>query len=185
MVWRVPSNHGIDCYLHMMLPIQNGMSMKKKSTLVYLNITSAIQPVPHGNGRPVPEPPDNFAMYSHDIDSVSSNSEEQQPSASRDADNLPSTDLSSHKITEGELNNLIRNLKLPKRRQTFWHQGYNSGIYYTTPPLHIKLGLKKNFVKALDVTGPAFTYLMWKIPQAHFRETRSRCAYWSSNQTTF
>jgi hypothetical protein len=52
------------------------MSMKKKSTLVYLNIPSAIQPVPHGDGLPVPESPDNFAIYSDDEDSVSSNSEE-------------------------------------------------------------------------------------------------------------
>jgi len=44
-----------------MLPIQNGMSMKKKSTLVYPNIPSAIRPVPHGGGLPVPETPDNFA----------------------------------------------------------------------------------------------------------------------------
>jgi len=72
--------------------IQNGMSMKKKSTLVYPNIPSAIRPVPRGDGLPVPNPPDNFAMYSDDEDSVSSNSEEQQPSASRDADYLPSTD---------------------------------------------------------------------------------------------
>jgi len=61
MVWRVPSNHGTDSYFCMMLPIQNGMSMKKKSTLVYPNIPSAIRPVPHGGGLPVPEPPDNFA----------------------------------------------------------------------------------------------------------------------------
>ena len=53
---------------------------------MYPNIPSAIRPVPHGNGLRVPEPPDNFAMYSDDADSVSSNSEEQQPSASRDAD---------------------------------------------------------------------------------------------------
>jgi len=86
MVWRVPSNHSTDCYFCMVPPIQNGMSMKKKSTLVYPNIPSAIRPVPHGNGLRVPEPPDNFAMYSDDADSVSSNSEEQQPSASRDAD---------------------------------------------------------------------------------------------------
>jgi len=26
---------------------------------------------------------------------------------------------------------------------------------------------------------------MWKIPQAHLRESKSRCVYWSSNQTTF
>jgi len=184
MLWKVPSNHGTDCYFRMMLPIQNDMSMKK-STLVYPNIPSAIRPVPHGEGHPVPEPPDNFAMNSDDEDSVFSNSEEQQPSASRIADNLPSTDLSNHKMTEGELNDLIRDLKLPKRRQNFWHQGYNRRIYYTTPPLHIKLGLKKNFVKAFDVKGPAFTYLMWKIPQDHFRESKSRCVYWFSNQTTF
>jgi hypothetical protein len=54
-------------------------------------------------------------MYSDDDDSVSSNSEEQQSSASRDADYLPSTDSSNHKIT-GELNDLIRDLKLPKNK---------------------------------------------------------------------
>jgi len=62
--------------------------MKKKSTLVYPNIPSATQPVPHGDRLPVPEPPNNFAMYSDDEDSVSSNSKEQQPSASRDANYL-------------------------------------------------------------------------------------------------
>jgi hypothetical protein len=66
---------------------------EEKSTLVYLNIPLAIRPLPHGDGLPVPEPPDNFAVYSDDEDNVSSNSEEQQPSASRDADYLPSTDL--------------------------------------------------------------------------------------------
>jgi len=30
MVWRVPSNHNTECYFCMVLPIQNGMSMKKK-----------------------------------------------------------------------------------------------------------------------------------------------------------
>jgi hypothetical protein len=32
------------------------------------------------------------------------------------------------------------------------------------PPLHIKLGLMKNFVKALDKTSQAFTYLREKFP---------------------
>ena len=125
MVWMVPSNHSTDCYFCIVPPIQNGMSMKKTSTLVYPHIPSAIRPVPHGDGLPVPEPLDNFAMYS---DSVSSNSEEQQPSASRDVEYLPSTDSSNHKITEGELSDLIRELELQKIRQNFWHQGYNSLI---------------------------------------------------------
>jgi len=114
MVWRVPSSHSTDCYCCIVHSIQNGMSVKKKSTLVYPNIPSAIRPVSHGNGLPVPEPLDNFAMYSDDGCSVSSNSEEQQPSASKDANYLPSTDSFSHKITKGELNDLIRDLELPK-----------------------------------------------------------------------
>jgi len=61
-VWRVPSNHSTDCYFCMVHPIQNGMSMKKKSTLVYPNIPLVIRPVPHGYGLPVPEPLDNFAI---------------------------------------------------------------------------------------------------------------------------
>jgi len=83
---------------------------------VYPNIPSAIRPVPHGDGLPVPEPPDNFAMYPDDEGSVSLNNIEQQPSASTDADYSPSTDSSNHKITEGELNDLIRDLKLPKNK---------------------------------------------------------------------
>ena len=72
--------------------------------------------MPHGNGLPVPEPLDNFAMYSDDEGSVSSNSEKQQPSASRDEDYLPSTDSSNHNITEGELNDLISDFELPKHK---------------------------------------------------------------------
>ena len=106
---------------------------RKESTLVYPNIPSAIRPVPHGDGLPVPEPPDNFAMYSDDEDRFSSNGEEQQPSASRDADYLPSKDSYIYKIIEGELNDLIRDLELPKNKAKVWRQGYNSGNYYTTP----------------------------------------------------
>jgi len=33
------------------------------------------------------------------------------------------------------------------------------------PPLHIKLGLMKNFVKAMDRTGLAFKYVAEKFPR--------------------
>jgi hypothetical protein len=71
MVCRVPSNHSTDCYFCMVPPIQTGMSMKKKSTLVYPYIPSAIRPVPHGHGLPVHEPPGNLAIYSDNEDRVS------------------------------------------------------------------------------------------------------------------
>ena len=54
------------------------------------------------------------------------------------------------------------------------------------PPLHVKMELMKNFLKALDVKGPGFTYvLVWKIPQAHLQGSKGRRAYWSSNQKRF
>jgi len=91
-----------------------GMCMKKKSTVVYPNIPSANRPVPRGDGLPAPESPKIFAMHSDDEDSVSSNSEEEHPSASRDTDYLPSTVSSKHKIKEGELNDLNRGFELVK-----------------------------------------------------------------------
>ena len=39
----------------------------------------------------------------------------------------------------------------------------NQKIYL--PPLHIKLGLKKNFVKGMDRTGKRFTYIKNKFPR--------------------
>ena len=55
-------------------------------------------------------------LYTLTTMTVSSDSEEQQPSASRDADYLPSTDSSNHMITECELIDLIRDLELPKNK---------------------------------------------------------------------
>jgi len=114
------------------------MSMKKESTLVYPNIPSAIRPVPHGDGLPISDPPDNFVTYSDEEDSVSSNSEEQQPSASRDADYSPSTDFSNHKITEGETNDLIRNLELPKNKAELLASKLQQWNLRTTPQKETK-----------------------------------------------
>jgi len=41
------------------------------------------------------------------------------------------------------------------------------------PPLHIKLEFMKNFVKALDVKGPAFTYLCGKFPRLTFEKVKA------------
>jgi len=97
-----------------MPPIQNGMS------IVYPNIPSAIRHVPHGDELPVPENRDNFVMHYDDDASISSNSEEQQPSASRDTDWLPSTHSSNYKITESKFNDLIGDLELPKNKAQQW-----------------------------------------------------------------
>ena len=41
------------------------------------------------------------------------------------------------------------------------------------PPAHTKLGLMKNFVKSLDVKGPAFTYLCGKFPRLTFEKVKA------------
>ena len=41
------------------------------------------------------------------------------------------------------------------------------------PPLHIKLGIMKNFLKALDVKGPAFMYLCGKFPTLTFEKVKA------------
>jgi hypothetical protein len=41
------------------------------------------------------------------------------------------------------------------------------------PPLHIKVGVMKNFVKVMDQTGPAFTHLTEKFPGISAAKTKS------------
>jgi hypothetical protein len=61
------------------------------------------------------------------------------------------------------------------------------------PPLHIKLGLMKNFVKAMDQTGPEFRYLAEKFPEisaAKIKEVfssvlRSASSSETNSSTTF
>jgi len=42
-----------------------------------------------------------------------------------------------------------------------------------THPQCVKLGLMKNFVKALDVKGPAFKYLCGKFPRLTFEKVKA------------
>ena len=57
MVWMEPSNHTSDCYFCMVPPVSGGIVKEKKWTIVYPNIPSALRPVLHGEGIPVPEAP--------------------------------------------------------------------------------------------------------------------------------
>jgi hypothetical protein len=50
----------------------------------------------------------------------------------------------------------IRQKNMPHPALAEWHK-------ILLPPLHIKLGLMKNFVSAMDWTGSAFKYLAEKF----------------------
>ena len=74
VVWREPSNHTAVCYFCMVLPVSGGITKKKKWTIVYPNIPSAVHPVLHGEGISLPEPPKEFTIDSNNEDEGESTS---------------------------------------------------------------------------------------------------------------
>ncbi|CAI9616281.1 unnamed protein product [Staurois parvus] len=62
MIWREPTDHLSNCYFCMVPPIVKGLNKKKKLSVHYPNIPSAIRPVPHGEGLPIPKAPESFVV---------------------------------------------------------------------------------------------------------------------------
>jgi galactose-1-phosphate uridylyltransferase len=122
MVWSEQTNHISDCYFCMVPPLRQGFSKKKKKwTLCYPNLPSAMRPVPHGEGRPIPEPPEIITMESEkeEDDEICDISE---PSTSKDyefAHNVMSAE--PHSITQNDLNDLVRDLELLASRLQQWN----------------------------------------------------------------
>lgn len=112
MIWREPRDHTSDCYFCMVTPVGQGLTKRKKWTVEYPNIPSALRPVPHSDENPVPQPPLSFSC---DSDEECPN----KPLSTTSADPdflVPETSAEPHKITQLELNDLIRDLELPKNK---------------------------------------------------------------------
>ena len=113
MVWREPSNHSSDCYFCLTPPVASGMNRKKKQRIDYPNMPSAIRLVPHGEDLSVPEPPKEYNMNSvmeeEDTEKTGPHKEK-----STDPDFQVPAPESPHKLTQNELNDLVRDLELPK-----------------------------------------------------------------------
>jgi hypothetical protein len=96
--------------------IKKGITKKKKWTVEYPNIPSAIRPVPHCECLPIPEPPNSFCL---DCVEEEENTPEEtwQPSTSRDPELfLNITSAEPHKITQKEFSDLTRDLELSKNK---------------------------------------------------------------------
>jgi hypothetical protein len=63
-------------------------------------------------------------------------------------------------------------------RKIVAHQPLVNPCKVLLPPLHIKLGLIKNFVKALDRNGPAFALLCEKLPTLSTEKVKVGCIHW-------
>ncbi|GBO40623.1 hypothetical protein AVEN_222905-1 [Araneus ventricosus] len=169
--------------------------IQEQKAIILSNIPSALRPVLHGPGKPVPSPPDTVEniFYSDteyeceiddDFDEVyDSISDEtklftQSETLVRDL-NLPtdSAEVLGFRLKEkyflapAETEN---NITLRKNGQS--ERQLDPGVKVNQrenlvdpkkvllPPLHIKLGLMKHFVKALPKEGECFEYLCDQFP---------------------
>ncbi|KAI6648986.1 hypothetical protein LOD99_6869 [Oopsacas minuta] len=101
MIWREPLCHISDCYFCMTKI--DGIIKKNKSSIAYPDVPSAIRPVPHSEDLPVPVP--------SEILDISSDND-----SSGDSDEyiLPPDDNSPQLFDQNDLDDLIRDLNLPK-----------------------------------------------------------------------
>ena len=100
----------------MVPPVSGGITKKKKWTIVYLNIPSALCPVLHDKGISVPEPLKEFTINSDDEDEGESTSGSPEPPASTKP-HVSHGRFSApqpHILTQDELNDLVRDLELSK-----------------------------------------------------------------------
>ena len=87
---------------------------EKRRNVNHPNILSAIRPVPHIEDLPVPAPPQQYILDSDD-EPTKNWKKTPQPSTSTDADFTADLQFNKlHRITQEELNDLIRDLNLPK-----------------------------------------------------------------------
>ena len=113
MIWREPKDHVTDCYF--CLTDISGIGSKSKHTVTYPNLPSAMRPVPHSEELPVPQPPENIHLTDEE--------EEYEPTEHdvEDVTHDPTFEASGsssypHLITQGDLNDLVRDLNLSKRQ---------------------------------------------------------------------
>ena len=111
MIWREPTDHVNDCYFCLTLSMKKEFNRKKKSLIEYPSIPSAIRPLPHSDELPIPEPCEVDLLSSDDAES----SEElsvSEPCTSWNKEFGITTE--PHLINESELNDLVKDLDLPK-----------------------------------------------------------------------
>lgn len=104
MIWREQVNHFDDCYF--CCTNVKGFNAKNKNKIVYANVPSVTRPVPHGPEIPVPLPSSRSDL--------SSTSSEQNIGRQESNEVFEPILNQPQKFTQGELNDLVRDLNLSK-----------------------------------------------------------------------
>ena len=135
MVWREMKDHITDCYFCM--TNLKGINRKNKHHVQYPDVPSATKPVPHGLELPVP----NLRV------TVESSAESEIVDGPVSSDYGTDDQDQPKPLTQGELNDLTRDLNLSKEsaqllgslvyeRNVYWHQPQHSiGIDNARPNL--------------------------------------------------
>ena len=105
MIWREPRNHVDDCYC--CLTKVKGFSAKNRKHVAYPNLDSAIRPVLHSDALAIPQPPPDGKLEFSDND-CNNNTDD------TDDDELYTTDETLQTFSHADLNDLVRDLNLPK-----------------------------------------------------------------------
>ena len=106
MIWREPTNHVTDCYFCMTKV--RGFSKKNKHKIAYPSPPSAMRPVPHSDGIPVPDPPATLHESESSSESSQSHSYHDNEYTCSDEHDM------SPKLLSQELDDLVRDLNLTK-----------------------------------------------------------------------
>ena len=107
MIWRQQKDHSTDCYF-CSVNIQ-GFNSKNKISISYPNLSSAIRPVAHSDELPIPDKEDN--QDTDDLDNELLEDEQH--------DKTYEDDMLNQKFSKKELNDLVRDLNLPKDSSEF------------------------------------------------------------------
>jgi hypothetical protein len=109
MVWREPKDHSSDCFC---LTNINESTSKSKHTIKYPDLPSAMRPVSHSEYLPVPHP-ENVTFSDDDSDNEVIQEVE---NPFHDPNFEASTTYEPHLLTQGDLNDLVRDLILSKKQ---------------------------------------------------------------------
>ena len=116
MVWRVPQNHHDDCYFCAVN--LNGVNLKKKTTVTYPNLPSALQPIPHSDAIPIPV----FTSFAETDSEENEDYDCTQKDPEFDASHLTAPPSATsrtdtvRRFNQEELNDLVRDLGLSKEK---------------------------------------------------------------------
>ena len=103
MIWREPTNHVTDCYFCAI--DLTGINRKNRSSLAYPDLDSARRPVVHCEEIPIPV----FKEFPETSDDASSSFSEDNYD-----EETPLNDRAPQPLSQNELNDLARDLNLPK-----------------------------------------------------------------------